>query len=103
MNKTYVREYRRMLSNAAIHCGKESLTDASGYLPYLIGNGSFGGCLDRLGMMNSLYILQMHFGLFGSVGRFEPPHTFRSLPENFFTQNLFTKVINATMIWTDSD
>ncbi len=30
MNKTYVREYRCMLSNAAIHCGKKSLTDAAG-------------------------------------------------------------------------
>lgn len=55
MNQNYVKEYRRMLSNAAVHSGRETLDDASEYMPYLIGNGSFGGCLDRLGMMNSLY------------------------------------------------
>ncbi|MBO5274074.1 MAG: hypothetical protein J6I45_05625 [Clostridia bacterium] len=44
-----------ILDGASVRYGRDELLQTNEYIPLYIGNGSFGGNLDRLGMMNSLY------------------------------------------------
>ncbi len=55
MMNTYVQQYSRMLADASIRYDRTALLQPTVNMNFLIGNGSFGGNLDRFGMMDSLY------------------------------------------------
>ncbi|MBO5898390.1 MAG: hypothetical protein J6R04_05200, partial [Clostridia bacterium] len=53
--KTYVTNATELLRGATVCYGEEiGLARTTEHPPFLIGNGYFGGCVDALGMLNSL-------------------------------------------------
>ena len=55
MKKHYVENTGSILESASVRCTGDALLQPTETVPLYIGNGSFGGNLDRLGMMDSLY------------------------------------------------
>lgn len=55
MIQHYVKNPQTLLSDAAVTYKTDDLLSSNGTVPFLIGNGNFGGSLDRFGMANSFY------------------------------------------------